>query len=339
MNDIDLLDSLNNLTRYHCEKADLYRWYIESIFPDYSHAKSFKDLPWVPVRAFKRFVLKSISDDEIYKTLLSSGTSGHQSKIFLDANNAKAQQALLVESFCQFFGKRRYPTLVLDSLTTINDRKKFSARTAGINGFSIFSQGREFAFDSDYQIDAKAVDKFLELNGGRRIMIFGFTYFIWEYFLSQMIKKNIKFDFSNCFLIHGGGWKKLEAMNIPKERFKSEFFRLTSCSEIRNYFGMVEQTGSIFIECAEGRLHAPNGSHAIARSKDNLEIVADGERGLLQFFSNIQTSYPDHSLLTEDVGIVHGKINCPCGADGTVVDIIGRVAKSEVRGCSDAIDR
>ena len=42
-------------------------------------------LPFIPVRLFKEFDLKSINDDKIAKILTSSGTSGSKvSKIFLD---------------------------------------------------------------------------------------------------------------------------------------------------------------------------------------------------------------------------------------------------------------
>ena len=45
----------------------------------------------------------------------------------------------LVNFFTKKFGTSRLPMLVIDSEKTINDRSNFSARTAAINGFGIFS--------------------------------------------------------------------------------------------------------------------------------------------------------------------------------------------------------
>ena len=42
----------------------------------------------LPVRIFKKFDLKSVSENKIVKKLVSSGTSGQElSKIYLDKNN------------------------------------------------------------------------------------------------------------------------------------------------------------------------------------------------------------------------------------------------------------
>ena len=47
-----------------------------------------EDFPMLPVRIFKKFDLKSVSEDKIVKKLVSSGTSGQElSKIYLDKKN------------------------------------------------------------------------------------------------------------------------------------------------------------------------------------------------------------------------------------------------------------
>ena len=47
-------------------------------------------------------------------------------------------------------------------------------------------------------------------------------------------------------------------------------------------------------------------------------------------------SYPGHSLLTEDIGTVFGEDDCLCGKLGKYFHVNGRMAKAEIRGCSDA---
>ena len=62
-----------------------------------------------------------------------------------------------------------------------------------------------------------------------------------------------------------------------------------------------------------------------------------GEEGVIQTISLLPTSYPGHSVLTEDMGAV---VTVDAGVDGRLgkaVRIIGRVKKAELRGCSDVI--
>ena len=58
----------------------------------------------------------------------------------------------------------------------------------------------------------------------------------------------------------------------------------------------------------------------------------------MQLISLLPTSYPGHNLLTEDEGIIYGKNNCNCKRKGKFFKIIGRLKKSENRGCSDNYD-
>ncbi|MDB2637619.1 long-chain fatty acid--CoA ligase [Alphaproteobacteria bacterium] len=333
-----LLESLKDLTRHHHSKCDLYRWYVDSLFDDFNLALELDKLPWLPVRAFKEHVLKSIPDDRVFKTMLSSGTGGFQSKVYLDQDNAKAQQSKLIEIFSNAFGKGRYPMLVIDSEATIKDRKLFSARTAAINGFGIFSKGREFALDENMNLNVEKIKFFLDKHSGQTIFIFGFTFVVWENFVRQLEKLNLKLDLSNAFMLHGGGWKKLESQKVSNRDFKDRILASTQCSRVHNYYGMIEQTGSIYMECGYGSLHAPKGSDFLIRSTHDLTPVAEGEIGVVQLFSIIQTSYPGHSLLSEDIGLFKNASSCPCGSNGRILKILGRAERAEVRGCSDAVD-
>jgi hypothetical protein len=98
---------------------------------------------------------------------------------------------------------------------------------------------------------------------------------------------------------------------------------------------MVEQVGGVFLECEAGVLHAPSFGDVIARDVRTLEPAAYGQEGVLQVLSALPTSYPGHSLLTEDLGTVLGEDDCSCGRMGKYFSVRGRVARSEIRGCSD----
>lgn len=336
---MDLLNNLISLTEFHSKKCNVYRNYIDSIFPREEPIKRLADLPWIPVRAFKEFDLKSISDDDVYKTMQSSGTGGVQSKIFLDQETSKLQQAKLIEIFADAFGGSRYPMLVIDSLETVKDRYKFSARTAAINGFTLFSRQRAFALNDDMSINFDLINEFLEKHSGKTIFIFGFTFVVWQHFIKQLENGNRKYDMSNAFFLHGGGWKKLEKEKVDNVEFKDRIYRAIGCERVHNYYGMIEQTGSIYMECSHGNLHAPSGADVIIRNFDDFSENGFEKVGIIQIFSDIQKSYPGHSLLTEDVGYSLPANSCKCGSDGTVLKVLGRLSRAEVRGCSDAVSR
>ena len=59
------------------------------------------------------------------------------------------------------------------------------------------------------------------------------------------------------------------------------------------------------------------------------------KKGLIQLISLLPTSYPGHSILTEDIGEVVEKNNCKCALYGKRFLVHGRVKEAEVRGCSD----
>lgn len=333
---MSLVNDLNSLTAFHHDNCNLYQWYLDTLFPNFHQAEDLEALPWLPVRAFKHHVLKSIPDEKVFKVMLSSGTSGLQSKIYLDQRNAKNQQSKLVQVFSQTFGMSRYPMLVIDAESTVKERRLFSARTAAINGFSIFSKGREFALDDSLRLNTKRVEEFLEHIGDLPFFIFGFTSVVWECLIKYLEDKNMTMDLSRGFLLHGGGWKKLESQKVSSDEFKQRISERIGCSRVHNYYGMIEQTGSIYLECSEGCLHAPAGSDFLIRSTRTLEPLPSGELGLVQLFSNIQTSYPGHSLLSEDIGMFYPAECCSCGSEGKILKIIGRAERAEVRGCSDA---
>ena len=98
---------------------------------------------------------------------------------------------------------------------------------------------------------------------------------------------------------------------------------------------MVEQTGSIFVECEYGHMHASNLSDIFIRRPHDFSIADVDEPGIIQTLSVLPKSYPGHSLLTEDEGILLGEDDCECGRLGKYFKILGRVKNAELRGCSD----
>ena len=204
-----------DLVQWHRERCLPYNDIISELFKlDFQNQYDLKleNLPYIPVSLFKELELASIQKSNIYKIMRSSGTSGQkQSKIFLDRENANSQIKALSTLTQALIGKKRLPMIIFDSESTVRNRSNFSARTAGIIGYSVFGKDITYAFDENMKIDAQKINKFFCKHAGHPTLAYGFTYIIWPMIqeLPQDLKEILKNCNTNCTLIHGGGWKKL----------------------------------------------------------------------------------------------------------------------------------
>ena len=327
---------LRMLSLHHYGNCDGYKRLLDAIDVNPTEITDSSSVPFVPVSLFKENDLMSMNSDDVIKTMTSSGTSGQKvSKIYLDNNTARLQTKALTKILEPYIGNSRLPMIILDSSSVIKDRSMFSARGAGILGFSIFGRDKVYALDENMNLDVDALESFLKRHEGEKILLFGFTYMIWQYFYGLLKDSSRVLDLSNGILIHGGGWKKLEYQSVSRREFKEEINKVCGVKNIFDYYGMVEQTGSIFMECELGHMHASSFSDVIIRRSLDFSIAETGEEGIIQVLSVIPESYPGHSLLTEDKGILLGEDDCPCHRKGKYFKVTGRVENAETRGCSD----
>ena len=330
------LESMCNLTHYHKNNCKKYHILLNALNANIGNFQSLAEIPFLPVRIFKEFNLKSVGNENIVKTLTSSGTTGEQvSKIYLDRDTSAYQTKALVKIVSSNIGNTRVPMIILDTSAIIKNKKMFSARGAGILGFSIFGKDRIYALDDDMNLDIKAIEEFLEKHSGEKILLFGFTFMIWQYFYTLLKKKDYHPDLSQGIMIHGGGWKKLKDMIITPDEFKQALNDVCGIQQVYDYYGMVEQTGSIYMACKYGCFHVSVYSDIIVRRHEDFTPAEFGEKGIIQTLSVLPKSYPGHSLLTEDEGVLLGEDDCPCGRKGKYFTILGRIKKAEIRGCSD----
>lgn len=331
-----LTEELKRLTKHHIDACPAYARMMRAVGLDLDKVKTYEDLPFLPVSLFKDLTLKSVSDAEVFKTLTSSGTTGQKvSKIYLDKEGVANQQKALVKIVSAFTGAARLPMLIIDSPSVIKNRAMFSARGAGILGFSIFGADRTYALNDDMEIDFPAIEAFLERHKGQKILLFGFTFMIWQHFYKELLKSGKKIDLSNGILIHGGGWKKLVSEAVSPAEFKARLTAVCGLSDVHDYYGMVEQTGCVYMQCEHGHMHASVFSDVIIRNPKDFSVCSVGEKGIIQVVSVLPKSYPGHSLLTEDEGVLLGEDDCPCGRNGKYFQILGRLKNAEIRGCSD----
>jgi phenylacetate-coenzyme A ligase PaaK-like adenylate-forming protein len=329
-----MLKGLKALTLHHKENCRAYGHLLSVFNSDFKDPIGLKDIPYLPIGLFKTHELVSVKKSAVFKVLTSSGTTGSKpSKVFLDRETARRQTLALVKIMTHILGHKRLPMIIIDTRNTISNPRMFSARGAGLVGMMNFGRKHFYALDDDMDLDVDGLHEFLTKYGDSPFLIFGFTFMVWKYFLERFNHRGP--DLSNGILIHSGGWKKLQAEAVDNQHFKERFRKETGLKRIYNFYGMVEQVGSVFLEGEDGYLFPPNFAEIIIRDPQTWQEAPTGEPGVVQVLSLLPLSYPGHSILTEDMGVAHGIDDAPCGRLGKYFSIIGRVPRTELRGCSD----
>jgi hypothetical protein len=332
-----LLKIITELNQHHIMNCKTYSNICtgsENYQIDYKVLSSF---PYVAARIFKLLEMHSLGEQTPAKILNSSATTSQiPAKIFLDKLTSKNQTIVLSRIVGNFIGKKRLPMLIIDSEETLKKSGVYSARAAGIAGFSSFANDRCFVLNSDLSINEEKLKDFMDKYSNSDFVIFGFTFVFWNYFILELVKRGYRIDLSNGILIHGGGWKKLESsLQVSKGVFKEILKESFNLKKMHDYYGMVEQVGSIFFECEEGYFHSSIYSDIFIRDPFTFEVLNFGNPGILQCLSVVPLSYPGHNILTEDEAVIVGEDDCKCQRLGKYFLVLGRLPKAELRGCSD----
>lgn len=337
--DAVLSGALSALTAHHYRSCATYRDIVDRVFggiPDRDRDRRLEDLPFLPVSLFKTHELRSVPESAVIKVLTSSGTGGASvSRIYLDAETAGIQSAVLVKVVQHFLGKDRLPMVILDHEGVVRDRRSHSARGAGILGMAQFGRRPFYALREDMSLDDRGLLDYLAAARGGRVLFFGFTFMVWSFFLQALEERGLTLDVGDGVLVHTGGWKKLRDLAVSPRDFRDRVGARTGIRSVINFYGMAEQVGGVYFENDLHYLHAPIFSDVIIRDPVTLAPVPDGQPGLIQVLSSLPVSYPGHSILTEDLGVIRGCDSPELAMKGRFFEMLGRVPESELRGCSD----
>lgn len=329
---------LSRLTRLHDERCPAYHGILEALWPNAmdESGPSWDSMPFVPVRLFKQASLQSVPENAVVRVLTSSGTTGQGvSRIVLDRETAQLQTRALAAIVTSFIGPKRLPMLIVDTPSVLKPGSAMSARAAGLVGLANFGRDHFYALDDNMTLDLAGLRAFAARHAGEPVLVFGFTYMVWEYFCEALARAGEQVSLGGGILIHSGGWKKMADRAVTPDHFKRALRELCALTRVHNFYGMVEQVGSVYMECEAGFLHAPNFADIRIRDHRDWSVCSAGQQGLVQTVSVLPRSYPGHSILTEDLGVVVGVDGCLCGRRGTHFKLQGRMPMAELRGCSD----
>lgn len=306
-------------------------------------AETIVDLPWLPVSTFKReAALSLVPSSHVLRTLTSSATTGQiPSRIPLDRPTAQRMHRGVVEILRDYIGSERRPYLVVDAVSTNAGAADIGARAAAIRALSSFATSTTYALNAeDLSVDDKAILAFSRANADVPVIVYGFTSILWANLVQPLLASGQRLNLRKAFVLHSGGWKKLQAQAVSKQEFNTKLAQVLGCrqEQIIDYYGMVENLGIVYPDCSAGNKHTPIFGNVIVRDPLTLRPASVGETGLVQVGSILPTSFPGHLLLTDDLATVVLEDGCLCGRPGIAFRFTARVPKAEIRGCGN-IDR
>jgi hypothetical protein len=338
-----LLELLKEELEFACARHAGYKRYVDHWPVNYRTAAQMSDLPYLPVAMLKASPpLSFVPPEEVRRTLTSSATTSQlPSRIVLDAPTSRRMTKGTVVIARDFIGSSRRPYLVVDAPDHKAGRDSIGARRAAIQGLQPFATETTYCLRSDdngdLALDLEKLTKFANRNRDAEILVYGFTYILWNHLVKPLRAENACLDLKNVRVLHSGGWKRLQDQAVEKQLFNEQLARVVGCDSscIVDFYGMVESVGVIFPDCQHGNKHAPAFGHVIVRDPLTLEPVAEGDHGIVQVCSVLPTSFPGNLLLTEDIAQVIAYDGCACGRRGVSFRFAGRVPKAEVRGCGN----
>lgn len=339
--DLLLAALLAEVCRDMAERCPPYGRFLETWGSAPAAWQSPADVPPLPVAIFKRLLLSAVPPENVVRELHSSGTTGQQpSRIVLDKTTAFRQGRALVAVLKEHIGPGRRPLLVLDAAESTAAGGSLSASGAAIRGLAPFASPTVFgmqAGEGGAEPDWSTIEQFFARHGAGPLLVFGFTYVVWSRFLAAAEGRACRFRAPGTTLLHSGGWKKLAEQAVTKEALTARAAAVLGCpaTQVLDMYGMVEQVGTVFVDCEAGHKHAPAFADVILRRADTLQPVGPGERGIIEVLSLLPSSYPGQAILTEDEGLLVGVDDCPCGRKGKFFRFGRRIERAEPRGCGD----
>ena len=337
------LSAMSQSLIFHYENSDIFKQYcIKKNFNPYDDF-TLNEIPFIPSNIFKKLKLSSVDKNEIIKTVHSSSTTGKTpSTILIDKITSERQQKIIISILSNFIGKNRKSFLILESKNNVSTGDEMSSRSSAVRGLTPFMKNLEFILKNDLTLNFENMNK-LKFEVTIDHAIFGFTWILYLFIEKYQNDKNIKELFSKLnkpLILHSGGWKKLQNIKISKTEFNqkvSDFFK-TEPNNVIDFYGLVEQLGTIYPDCEYGFKHVPNYSHIIIRDIHTLEPVENGNRGFIQILTPIPHSYPGVSILTDDIGKIVSVNSCKCGRQGICFKFLERLKTADLAGCGDTFE-
>ncbi len=303
-------------------------------------------LPFLPTLYFKRHELFSMPVKKMAIKATSSGTSsGFKSKVGMSYGDLWIGFKMLRRLFSYHKLWRLRPvTYLIFGYEPTKHTDVVIMKSA--YGFTYVAPAKKRVYaikwdqdNHEYKVDLdsmkQAFIKAAKKNTPIRTLGFpAYTYFL----LKEMKDEGIKLQMPKGSIVTvGGGWKQFYTEKVDKPSFYKIVEEVLGIPEknIVEFFGAVEHP-VVFPDCEHHHLHVPIYSRVIIRDPKTFQPVPNGQIGLINLLSPLNSATPLLSVMTDDLGILHD--TCECGAKSPWLKIIGRVGIKDITTCAQGAD-
>ncbi|MGN0431307.1 MAG: acyl-protein synthetase [Lachnospiraceae bacterium] len=342
--------------RFHFANCREYRELLER--QGFSEQKiqeldSFRDMPVLPTLYLKHHRMDSVPERKMLIRATSSGTSGNKSNIGYDITSLWRMlgMSLGVGRRHRLFSLRRCHYIILG----YEHRKAFDrshkedekavAKTAYAFTFLAPAKSRIYALqykNGEYSLELEAVKAALIKYSKQKtpVRIMGFPFHAY-WLLTRMKEEGITCHLPKGSVIaFGGGWKQYDTQRADKETMYRLVQEVLGISEENcwEFFGAVEHP-ILYCTCANHHFHVPVYSRVLIRDVDSFEPVSMGTPGLVNLLTPMIKSAPVHSIMTDDLGVLHEGKECGCGIKTPYLEILGRVGMEDITTCAAGAEK
>lgn len=298
-------------------------------------------IPPIPTMFYKSHELSSMPDSKMLIKSTTSGTSGHPTKIGLDARTCYYGAWMLWRtlSYHQLFSLTPANYIVL-GYQPAKYNQMGAVKTAFGGTCLTPARHREYALKrngTDYDLNTTGVAKCLleysKMNVPVRFVGFP-SYF--AFLLNQLNELDIELKLHpKSKILLGGGWKQFYSEQVDKRQLYQMVEETLGIPlfNIREFFGVVENN-VLYCDCKNHHFHVPVYGRVLIRDTKTLKPVQNGTPGLLNLISPLVGSMPLGSIITDDIAVMHDGKTCGCGITSPYFEILGRVGMSEIKTCA-----
>lgn len=306
-------EDILSLFRFQFEYNPVYKHFCTALHKIPSHVHAIKDIPFIPVSAFKFHDVKT-GDWKASQTFLSSGTTG-QVRSAHHVRDINVYHHCCKTSFERIYGDPgRYTWLAL--LPSYIEAGNSSLVDMVSYFMSLSSRDHGFFLHDFYELDQriKAAD-----SNNESVVMIGVSYALLDF--SARYPQELP---SGSIVMETGGMKGRRT-ELSRAQLHHELQKGFLVDNVHSEYGMTEMMHQMYAP-GKGIFSSRTGAIPVVRElNDPLALNFRGGSGLLNILDlgNIDSC---SFIATDDLAIIHN--------DDGGLEVIGRSDNSEARGCN-----
>lgn len=340
------LEAIKTAFSFHYNNNAFYRSLCQKANLTPNDIQSYNDLrliPLIPIELFndeKSNAMMSLPLEYKQLELHLSGRSGSHVVAYRDSVSNELAITTISLLFIEMLDMRFHasPIVVYFTPSIVSAPNLGMLRGMGIMG-GIYADRFFVVENEDFKF--KETTEYIRQWVDKLPIYFVGPPFIINFYIEYLKANNIHLELSeNGRIVTIGGWKRHTGDMIIREDFTRKCCNQLGITpdQCRDIYGFIE-TNQMSIECNKGKKHIPPFIEMYACDLHDISSFVKTEtEGAIALLDPTIITYPGF-ILTRDVGIIRKDILCDCGRKGDIVEIIGRVKRSEDINCAITLDQ